>query len=138
MKGDLDKKEELYLQEGSMPYQVHLKVVPVGSDLVVLVWGGEKPHVGAVAVAVPRPSLDDPQITSSTTSVYAMVGHKEDDLAKDMAAKLAAKFKKNIILTAGIHIDNIPPQGIKAIEDNCKKILENLLSCYGSEHEGKR
>ncbi|MCF8065869.1 MAG: hypothetical protein K9K36_11540, partial [Desulfarculaceae bacterium] len=53
----------------------------VGPDLVVLVTGGELPHVGAVAVAAPRPSLADPSITSATASVFTYPSHKEDRLA---------------------------------------------------------
>jgi len=41
----------------------------IGDDVLVAIWGGEKPHIGAVAVAQPRPSLRDPQVTSSSASV---------------------------------------------------------------------
>jgi len=113
-----------------MPYQVVISAVPIGDDLVVLVWGGEKPHVGAVAVGVPRPSLENSEITSATTSVYALVGHKEDDLARMMAQKIASTLKRNVILTAGIHVDNISADGIEVIETNCRKVLESLISYY--------
>jgi hypothetical protein len=123
-------EKQFFRQEGDMPYQVVISAVPIGDDLVVLVWGGEKPHVGAVAVGVPRPSLENSEITSATTSVYALVGHKEDDLARMMAQKIASTLKRNVILTAGIHVDNISADGIKVIETNCRKVLESLISYY--------
>ena len=44
---------------------------------VVVVTGGEVPHVGAVAMAAPRPSLADPARTSATASVFTYLSHKE-------------------------------------------------------------
>jgi phage gp45-like len=123
-------EKQFFRQEGTMPYQVVISAVPIGSDLVVMLWGGERPHVGAVAVSIHRPSLDNSEVTSATTSVYALVGHKEDDLAKMMAHKIASTLNKNIILTAGIHVDNISADGIKTIETNCLKVLDSLISYY--------
>lgn len=120
-------KEQLTLVEGGMPYQVQVSVSLIGDDLAVMVCGGNKPHVGAVAVSIPRPSLDDPHVISSTTSVFALVGHKEDELAKKMAGKLASALNRKVVLTAGIHVDNITTKGIREIENNCSKVLEQLL-----------
>ena len=107
--------------------------VQIGNDLVVMVCGGEKPHVGAVAVSIHRPSLKNPELTSATTSVFTLVGHKEDELAKVMAQKIASTLRKNVILTAGIHIDDISDEGIKIIETNCRILLESLISHYLNE-----
>ncbi|MGD8524504.1 MAG: hypothetical protein PVF56_25390, partial [Desulfobacterales bacterium] len=63
-------------------YDLTASIRWIGPDLLVAIWGGEKPHIGAVAMAQPRPSLKDPEVTSSTASVFSYVGHKEDDLAK--------------------------------------------------------
>jgi len=120
-------------QEGEMPYRVSISAVPIGNDLVVMVCGGEKPHVGAVAVSIHRPSLKNPELTSATTSVFTLVGHKEDELAKVMAQKIASTLRKNVILTAGIHIDDISDEGIKIIETNCRILLESLISHYLNE-----
>lgn len=117
----------LSLIEGELPYQVQATALLIGGDLVVMVYGGDKPHVGAVAVSIPRPSLDDPGVISATTSVYALVGHKEDELAKKMADKLASFLNRKVVLTAGIHVDNITAEGIRAIENNCIKVMEQLL-----------
>ena len=62
------------------------------------------PHsIGAVAAAQPRPSLADPMRTSATASVFAYVGHKEDDLAKHAAETLAAALGTRVVVSAGIH-----------------------------------
>lgn len=112
---------------GSEPYRVEISACLVGDDLVAVVEGGEKPHVGAVAVSIPRPSLADAEEISSSTSVFTLVGHKEDVLARMMAGKIASALQRNVALTTGIHVDNISGEGIKAIENNCQIVLEKLI-----------
>jgi len=116
--------------EGEMPYKVEIIAVPVGEDMVVMLHGGQRPHIGAVAVSIPRPSLKNPETTSATTSIYALVGHKEDELAKAAAQRLASALNKNVVLTAGIHVENIPPEGIEIVEKNCRIVLESLINYY--------
>jgi hypothetical protein len=54
---------------------------PMGDDRCMAVSGGGRPHLGAVALAQPRPSLRDPATVSASTSALALLGHKEDILA---------------------------------------------------------
>ncbi len=119
--------QNLILTEGVPPFQIRAEVACIGEDLVVMLSGGEKPHVGAVAIGIPRSSLADPETVSATASVFAMVGHKEDDLARIMARALAAALTRNVVVTVGIHVDQISPQGIERIEESCRKILERLI-----------
>ncbi len=119
--------QNLTLAEGVPPRQIRAEAAFVGEDLVVMVSGGEKPHVGAVAIGIPRSSLANPETVSATASVFAMVGHKEDDLARIMARELAAALKRNVVVTVGIHIDQISPEGIESIEESCRSILKRLI-----------
>ena len=91
------------------------------------VWGGEKPHIGAVAVAQPRPSLKDPEVTSASASVFCMVGHKEDELAKAAAEIMAATLNTQVVVTAGIHWDNLDPEGIQKIIKNSEVLVDQIL-----------
>jgi hypothetical protein len=108
-------------------YDLTANVRRIGRDLLVAIWGGEKPHIGAVAVAQPRPSLKDPDVTSATTSVICYVGHKEDDLVKASAEILAAVLNTRVVVTAGIHWDNLDQKGIDTILKNSKAIVEMIL-----------
>jgi hypothetical protein len=108
-------------------YDLTANVRRIGRDLLVAIWGGEKPHIGAVAVAQSRPSLKDPDVTSATTSVICYVGHKEDDLVKASAEILAAVLNTRVVVTAGIHWDNLDQKGIDTILKNSKAIVEMIL-----------
>lgn len=44
---------------GAQEYLLEAVAVRCGDDLTVVIGGGEKQHIGAVAVGVPRPSLKD-------------------------------------------------------------------------------
>jgi hypothetical protein len=114
----------------------------IGRDVLVAVWGGEKPHIGAVAVAQPRPSLKDPKVTSATASVFSYVGHKEDDLAKAAAEILAAALNTHVVVTAGIHWDNLTQAGIQKVIAHSQilvdLILERIVSSFLSPIEQKQ
>jgi hypothetical protein len=83
-------------------YNLSAGVRLIGEDVLVAIWGGEKPHIGAVAVAQPRPSLKDPEI-------------------------LAAALNTAVVVTAGIHWDNLDPEGIRRIIQNSEILVEMIL-----------
>jgi hypothetical protein len=114
-------------------YDLEASVERIGADLLVAIRGGEKPHIGAVAVAQPRPSLKDAQITSATASVFCLLGHKEDEMAKAASEVLAAALNTTVVVTAGIHWDRLTPAGIQTVVSNSEilidLILDRLASC---------
>ena len=108
-------------------YNLSASVRLIGADVLVAIWGGEKPHIGAVAVAQPRPSLKDPQVTSASASVICLVGHKEDELVKATAEILAATFETQVVVTAGIHWDNLSPQSIRQIIRHSEILVDKIM-----------
>ncbi len=98
----------------------------IGGDLLVVIWGGERPHIGAVSLAQPRPSLKDPEIMSATASVICVVGHKEDDLVKEASEFLAAALKTRVVVTAGIHWDNLDEEGLRAVIQNSHALVKRI------------
>ena len=108
-------------------YDIEAGVRLIGKDLLVAIWGGEKPHIGAVSVAQPRPSLKDPNITSATASVICLPSHKEDELAKAASEIFTAAFKTTVVVTAGIHWDNLDKAGIQRVIQNCEILIDLIL-----------
>ena len=118
---------EFTLQTEEDAYNLSASVRLIGEDVLVAIWGGEKPHIGAVAVAQPRPSLRDPAVTSSSASVICLVGHKEDELAKAAAEILAAALETQVVVTAGIHWDNLAPEAIRQVVENSEILVDMIL-----------
>ena len=88
-------------------FKVIAEVKIIGDDLMISVWGGTKLHIGSISVSVPRPGLKDGTSISSTSSVINLIGHKDEVVARKFSEQLAAKFNRNAIATAGVHIDDI-------------------------------
>jgi hypothetical protein len=99
----------------------------IGRDLSVSIWGGTHPHIGAVALAIPRPSLRNKRKTSATSSVLTLSGHKEDGPVKMVSEALASALNKNVVVTAGIHWDNLKPEEIILIVNLTKKLSEKII-----------
>ena len=114
-------------------YDIEAHVRSIGEDLLVAIWGGERPHIGAVAVAQPRPSLKNPAVTSATASVFCYVGHKEDDLAKEAAERLAASFNARVVVTAGIHWDHLSEEDIGKVVRNSRNLLDLIIKRIETE-----
>ena len=125
---------QFMLETDTGAYDLTASVRMIGSDLLIAIWGGEKPHIGAVAVAQPRPSLKDPNATSATASVFCFVGHKEDDLAKAASEILAAALNTNVVVTAGIHWDNISKEGIQKVIYNSEILMDLILEKIASSY----
>lgn len=118
---------ECIIKTSEGAYDLEASVRRVGRDVLVAIWGGERPHIGAVAVAQPRPSLKDPQITSATASVFCLLGHKEDEMAKAASEVLAASLNTTVVVTAGIHWDDLGPEGIQTVVRNSEILMDLIL-----------
>lgn len=108
-------------------YNLEAFVKKIGQDLLVAMWGGVRPHIGAVAVAQPRPSLKDQSLRSSTASVFCYPGHKDDIVAKEAAEKISSALNTNVTVTAGIHWDDIDEEGIKAVRKNSRQLVAMII-----------
>jgi hypothetical protein len=124
---------EFTIQTNEGEYDLSAQVRLIGADILVAIWGGEKPHIGAVAAAQSHPRLKDPKVTSSTASVFCYLGHKEDALAKSAAEKLAVTFDTKVVVTAGIHWDNLSKEGIAKINQNSEALVKLVLRKIRSE-----
>ena len=111
---------------GSAPYKIEAEVRLIGSDLLVILYGGNKPHIGSAAVAHPRPSLKNKKRMSSTASVYNFLGHKDGVVAQSVSEMLSSKLKKNVVVLAGIHIDKISEEGIEKVVENCGRLAQKV------------
>jgi len=107
----------LATREGS--HNIQARVIKIGGDILVAFFGGDRPHIGAVSAAQPRPSLKDPETLSATASTICYSGHREDELTRTISARLSSELETNVVVCAGIHFDGIDEAGIRAVIKNC-------------------
>ena len=97
-----------------------IEVERVGEDIFILIRGGDKPHLGSVVLAIPRKSLADEKISSCTSSVLNVTGHKDEFICRAVAESFCKKFRAVTVCTGGFHVDNITATQIQEVVDACK------------------
>ena len=112
---------------GDGAHRVEILCALLGSDVCLCIGGGQKPHIGAAALAVPRESLRGDGNASASASVLCVTGHKEDELAREAALRFASHFGGRVLVSAGMHIDEAKDRDILLLMDNCRAALELAL-----------
>jgi len=120
------KKFTIEVKKGR--FHIRGSVQEIGADLLVSLWGGTRPHIGAVGMAVPRPSLKNPRKWSATSSNFTFVGHKEDMIVKKVSETLSSRLQKNVVVTAGLHWENMSSREIETVEKLTGRLSEEILN----------
>lgn len=119
--------------KGSFDLTANIQII--GRDILIAIWGGDTPHIGAVAAAQSQASIVDPEKNNATVSVICFSGHMEDNLVKPMAGKIALSTGSNVVATAGTHWDNIDKDGIKKVMENNDVLTELILEKLSTRTE---
>ena len=87
--------------------RIHLRMTAqfMGQDLSVTLSGGDRPHIGAVALGAPHTS----------PSALSLPRHREGELAQRIAARLAAEFHVAVCVACGVHLEGISPEEIQDV-----------------------
>lgn len=98
----------------------------IGKDYCIHVSGGDRPHIGCVVLASPRPSLRDSGAVSATSSVLNVVGHQDEHICRLLAEAAAKKMNAVAVCTGGFHVDGITEEQIQELMDCVNKLAEEL------------
>ena len=122
-----EARRVLRTSSGVGKYKVEMVLTLVGNDLIAVLSGGDRPHIGAVAVAIPRPSLKGSGRTSSTSSVFTLIAHKDDDVARMASDALARELNRVAVVSAGAHIDNASEADVRKLVQNADKAMKSAI-----------
>lgn len=100
-------------------YGIDIQAYPMGADWVFLVSGGEA-HIGAVVVAYP-------ELEAILLHTITMPGHREEQLAAEIAKFAASKLKRKVAVLMGIHIEHATKQEIAEIVGTVHRKMAQLL-----------
>ncbi len=112
---------------GKDKYQIIMLATITGNGIVAQIFGGEKAHVGAVALSIPGPGVAGPEKVSCSTTVVPLLGHKDDEVARPVAEELAKTWGSPVVVVAGIHIDNAGKEDIRELLNNCREVTRALI-----------
>ncbi len=119
--------ERIRLAHRKGSFKIEAEALLIGEDLIVAIWGGSKPHIGATALAMPRSSLRDPAVTRSTSSVLTRLGHREDEIVKRVSERISAALNMVVVVSAGVHWNTLDEEDIEAIRSICEELTERLI-----------
>ena len=87
------------------------------SGVQIGLFGGDKPHIGAVGILDPEGAV----------AVTEFEGHKEGILCRQWCETLAKAGYTPAVVSAGIHYDKASKEEIEQIVQLCYELLKNTL-----------
>lgn len=82
------------------------------------VYGGTRPHIGAVSIAGPDGDIATTQFPT----------HRDGAVSARWAEALAAAGLRPAVVLAGIHYDGLSPDGIRQVLDATDRLLREVLA----------
>lgn len=101
---------------------MQLLAFSIGKELAVCLYN-QNAHLGAVAVGE-----YDPASGRASTSVITRTGHKDDAIALEVAHDIAKATRQGVCVMAGIHVDDITPQEIARVVENCRGVVGEMIA----------
>lgn len=115
----------LELYGGTGRTRLRMRVLRMGEDMCVLLDGGHKPHMGAMALAG----------AGAPASALTLPGHREDDLARRLSENLSAALGVSVAVLCGIHVADVTRDEIALIYETAHSLareLPRLLAARGN------
>ncbi len=104
---------------------IQLQAILTADGVAVTLTGGEKPHVGGMALSVPRhPPIIPAQ--RPHTWIIPRCGHRDSDVAALVAEQLCKDTGCCVAVIAGIHIDSATPSEIGMLVQNSQQATRLL------------
>ena len=100
--------------------ELKIEIKSVGEDILILISGGDKPHIGSAVLAIPRKSLRDETKISCTSSVLNVTGHKDEKICRYVAETFCKKYNAVTVCAGGFHCDNLTAEQIQEVVDAVK------------------
>lgn len=119
---------EIHKEQGGI--HIILQAVTMGSQWTVVITGGEA-HLGAAALAIPRPSLTGSGQISASVSVLTVTGHMDDEIARPSAWYLAKELNQPVLVSCGIHYDAATADRLALIKLLTREAQKDFLQQTG-------
>ncbi|WP_134701287.1 hypothetical protein [Ammoniphilus sp. YIM 78166] len=100
-------------------YNIQIKRLQLGHDRVYLIYGGQA-HIGAVVTAYFHHG-------EVQTQLQALPGHREDQLALELAEYAASQLKVTVTVVMGIHFDRATKEMIQEIVEEVRGLMHEEI-----------
>jgi len=104
------------ITSGEGKYKVFLEEKKIGDDLIYILGGGERSHIGGVVICEP----------GKKPKAIRLEGHYDDIVLKPIAEAACKKYNVKIVAVGGVHVDNASKDEIELLVRNCNNLIDNL------------
>jgi len=104
------------LTSGNGKYKVWLEKEKIGENLLFILGGGEKSHIGGVVICEP----------GKKSQTIRLEGHFDDIVLKPIAETACKKYNTKVVAVGGVHVDNATKKEIDLLVKNCRAFIKKL------------
>lgn len=116
---------------GNGKFQIKLDAhLTDGNGLMIIIMGGELPHLGGVALASPGVVLHNKVLSHCDMWTMTVPGHKDVELAQTIAKKICIATGEPVMVSLGVHVDDASAEEIRTLCDNCMRVTDLFLDKY--------
>lgn len=123
----------MFVERSFKSRQLRVEGIRVGKDISVTVYGGHIPHIGGVAMSIMSPALHEPERLTCTEHMVSVQGHKEADLARIVATRLAKEFECTVTVACGIHYADASKDDIEAVLALVDDMVDEFIQMLESD-----
>ena len=102
------------ITSGKGKYKVFLKEIKNGDDLIFILGGGKRSHIGGVVICEP----------GKKSQVIRLKGHFDDIVLKPIAEAACKKYNTKVVAVGGVHVDNASQEEIDLLVKNCRELVK--------------
>lgn len=104
------------ITSGRGKYKVWMQRHRLGSEHVFFVGGGQRSHIGGVAIAEP----------GKKPQAIRLTGHYDDVVLTPIAKAACSKYKTKVVVIGGVHVDNATKKEITLLVENCARLIKKV------------
>ncbi len=102
------------ITSGEGKYKVYLEKKQLNSNIIFILGGGERSHIGGVVLCEP----------GKKSQIIRLEGHYDDIVLTPIAEEACKKYNTKVVAVGGVHIDNATKQEIDILVNNCKELIK--------------
>jgi len=104
------------ITSGEGKYRVWLKQHQLDEDVILILGGGERSHVGGIVICEP----------GKPAEIISFEGHRDTEVLQPLAEYACATYQKKVVALGGIHIDHASKEEISLLIQNCEKLKDKM------------
>lgn len=108
-------------------YQIVATLFNLGSDCLIVISGGDHPHIGTVTTKTLNQDFKTERFPSHDGRL-----HQDHLLAEPLVQELAPLIKGNLVVLSGVHVDGITQKQIAASQMMIKDLIKQIKKWLNS------